>query len=138
MLISAFCALGFLSYNYLWFSHLPHPSPVHGLPSPSILCPYKPVTLSICALDHLWSYSLGSLSLDHLLFLSGSSHGQIQSAGHIPSTNLSPCSGLFQMPLAALSLIIYNKHLPLNHTLEQLWPHFTLLIPKQLGSMDSS
>lgn len=57
-----------------------------------------------------------------------SSHGQSQSAGHVPSTSLSPCSGLFQMPLAALSLIIYNKNLPFNHTLEQLWPQFTLLI----------
>lgn len=52
-----------------------------------------------------------------------SSHGQPQAAGHVHLL-LSVLD--FQMPLAALSLIMHIKNLTLNHTLEQLWPQFTL------------
>jgi len=44
---------------------------------------------------------------------------QVQSAGHVHSTSVSLCSGLFQMPLAVLCLLhTYHKNLPLNHTIE--------------------
>lgn len=55
----------------------------------------------------------------------------------------SPCSGPFQMPLAALSLIIYNKNFPFNHTLEQfplVYTSDTKTLKHHLGSgsMESS
>lgn len=55
------------------------------------------------------------LSPSLFVFLSLSlipSHGLIQSAGHVQFTSISPSSGLFHMPLAALSLIPTIKTSP--------------------------
>lgn len=52
----------------------------------------------------LFSSSFADLSMLPLL-----SHGPVQIGDHSKSISLSPCSGLFQMPLALISLIFYNK-----------------------------
>lgn len=83
----------------------------------------------------IFGFFLGSLSLDRL---SLSPHGQTQSAGHVPSTPLPVLD-----PSRCLSLIIYKKNFPFNHTVEQfplVYTSDTETLKHHLGSgsMESS
>ena len=66
-----------------------------------------PVLLPCYFGSALLPLSWSSLSLPLLLSLPPvlSFHGQVQSASHVQSAPFSVCSGLFQKPLAVLSLI---------------------------------
>lgn len=56
------------------------------------------------------------------------SHIQVQSAGHVPSTALSLCSGW------SLSHI-YNENLPLNHAIEHVSSLYTPCVFFEIGSL---
>lgn len=105
----------------------------------------------------LASYSLKSLSLfiEYLCSWSSLVFSWLISWSSLPlpswtnpvcwpcSIYYSPCSGPFQMPLVALSLIIYSKNFLFNHTLEQfplIYTSDSETLKQHLGSgsMESS
>lgn len=97
--------LSFTSLHPASLSSITLPFKLHCTLSRSSL-PSHPLIL------HSWLlvFPLGPLSsVSSLLSHNLSSTGPVQSAGHVQCTVSSPCSGLFQMPLALLSLIATIK-----------------------------
>lgn len=88
------------------------------LPVPTFSFPYYPDILAIHA--PLFVPLLLVLLLGHPI--RHFAPGILPSAGHASCVTFSPCSGCFQVPLAATLPHIHHKTLPHNHTLEQSGP----------------
>lgn len=104
------------SSHLLSYPDLPQPT---GFPIPAIHSPYDPRCPHYALPLSPPSYSSFSPTLSLNAPFSISLHfclssAQVQSAGHVPSTSFSLCPGLFQMPLAVLSLMATIKILPLT------------------------
>ena len=110
--------------QYLHFSPCPS-SPAHEL-SPPASDSYATL---LCQLWALFAPFL-LVTFDHTLFSSclplSLLSGPVQAAAHGQCTTFSPCSGLFQMPLAVLSLVSTIKTSPQPHLGTVLSPLYTL------------
>jgi hypothetical protein len=89
----------------------------HLLPLPP---PPLPVPLSSPSLPLPAPLPSPSVPLPALL----SSLGPVQTAGHLQSIAFPPCSGQFQLPLAATLPHIYNNNHLFNQTLAHPCPYF--------------
>lgn len=128
-------------------------------PSPSLSFLYHPAIKLHCTLSrsslpshllvlHSWLLVLPLGPLSPLLFSHSSpnlsSHGPVQSAGHVQCIVSSPCSGLFQMPLALLSIIAtiksFSSSVPRSHHILLFTREMrqTLFLPTERQGNDST